>query len=151
MFTPPTQMVPLSISPSLAASLAQVLLPEPEGPTSAVTSPSFSIPARSPEGAPAYHAANVVINIVAGDGIEAFVFKGQTDRISFFKADIGDAFGFRIVLAALLRKDRLVRAGPDIAAHHGRFWIPLRRGDRQCAAAAAYVKAGSAISRFFRT
>ena len=54
--------------------------------------------------------ADVVINIVAGDGIEAFVFKGQTDRISFFKADIGDAFGFRIVLAALLRKDRLVRA-----------------------------------------
>ena len=47
--------------------------------------------------------ADVVINIVAGDGIEAFVFKWQTDRIAFFKADIGNAFGFRIVFTVILR------------------------------------------------
>ena len=40
---PPTFIDPLLISHSLAASRAQVLFPEPEGPTRAVTSPSFAV------------------------------------------------------------------------------------------------------------
>ena len=38
-----TVIEPLSVSQSRAASRAQVLLPEPEGPTSAVTSPSLAV------------------------------------------------------------------------------------------------------------
>ena len=43
MSTPPTWIVPSEISHRRAASRAQVLLPEPEGPTRAVTSPSFAV------------------------------------------------------------------------------------------------------------
>ena len=43
MSTPPTLIEPLLTSHSRAARRAQVLLPEPEGPTSAVTSPSLAV------------------------------------------------------------------------------------------------------------
>ena len=42
-FMPPTVMVPLSLSQNLAASLETVVLPPPEGPMSAVTSPCFAV------------------------------------------------------------------------------------------------------------
>jgi len=41
--TPPTVIVPELASQKRAASLEHVDLPEPDGPTSAVTSPSFAV------------------------------------------------------------------------------------------------------------
>ena len=43
MSTPPTLMEPSVTSHNRAARRAQVLLPEPEGPTKAVTSPSRAV------------------------------------------------------------------------------------------------------------
>ena len=89
--------------------------------------------------------ADVVINVVAGDSIEAFILKGEMDGVALLESDVGYAHRFCVVLAALLREDSLIRTRPDVASHYSRLRIPFGACDGQCAAAAAHVQTAAAV------
>ena len=94
-------------------------------------------------------AGNVVINVVAGDSIKAFIFIRQMDRVALLKPAVRDTFRHRVVLAAFLCELGLIRTGPDITAHHRRLRVPLCTGDGQRAAAAANIQPDTPIRQFY--
>ena len=87
-----------------------------------------------------------MVDVVAGDGIEGLVGKGQFGSISFLKLRVADAFGLGVILAEGQTELRIILA-PAVNAHHASLGIALGTGDGQSAAAAAHIQTDTAIGQ----